>query len=135
VLDHGSHIGSAVVQVDPVQRAAASPDAARLRPQHPIARIRETLRDRIEIGRAAAKRRQQNNDGSASLRQNLDADVIPLDDDWTQCSHRFPHTVIHLAMPFAPPATDQPSRRAARRNAIAPVIRHSAARFGRGQSR
>jgi hypothetical protein len=57
VLDHRGDVGREIFQFHVLPWPGALPDAARLRPQHAEARVREMFRDGIEISRAAAKRR------------------------------------------------------------------------------
>jgi hypothetical protein len=73
VLDHRGDVGGTVVQIDAGKRAAALPNAARLRPQHPMAGGRQPVRHDVEIARAAPERWQQHDHVSVSLRQDLDA--------------------------------------------------------------
>ncbi len=80
VLDHGGDVGRIVVQIDPGHRATAFADPARLRPQYPVAGVREALGNRIEIGRAAAERRQEDDERTAALRQHLEAHIVALND-------------------------------------------------------
>ena len=75
VLDHRGDVGREIFQLDALPRPGALPDAARLRPQHAKACVRETFRDGIEIGRAAAERRQQHDRRAFALRQHFEAGV------------------------------------------------------------
>ena len=75
VLDHRGDVGREIFQFNALPWPGAFPDAARLRPQHAKACVRETFRDRIEISRAAAKRRQQYDRWAFALRQHVETDV------------------------------------------------------------
>ena len=75
VLDHGGDVGREVLQRHALPWPGALADAARLRPQHAKACVRETLRDGIEIGGAAAERRQQHDRRALALRQHFETRV------------------------------------------------------------
>jgi hypothetical protein len=76
------------VQIDVGQRTGARADAARLRPQHAVAGHRQAQGDRIEIGGAAAERRQQHDGGPLPLPENFDLHVATRDDDLGCHVHR-----------------------------------------------
>ena len=87
VPDHESRTAGIVVSITaaisaarsssftPSQGPAARADAARLRPQHAIARIGKLAGDRIEIARAAAERRQQHDRTAFALHQHFEPRV------------------------------------------------------------
>jgi hypothetical protein len=104
MLDDRGHVGRAVVQIDPVQRTSAAADAARLRPQHPVAGVGQARRHRIEIGCAAPQRGQKHDDvGSlASLRQDLDPHVAACDHGSGRRRSRRSHAIcLDRSMPVA----------------------------------
>ena len=80
MLDHRRDVVRIVVQVDAAHPASASPDAARLRPQHAKPGDRHARRDRVEILRAAPERRQQHDQQAFALREDFDLRVAAMDD-------------------------------------------------------
>jgi hypothetical protein len=91
-----AHVARIVVQINSCERAPTLSDAARLRPQHAVTRARQPFRDRLEVRRAAAERRKQNDDAAlaVALRQDFDADAAVRDNAaarrWRRCSHMSP---------------------------------------------
>ena len=75
LLDDRGDIGRKIFKLHALPRAGAFADAARLRPQHAEACARQPIRDGIEIGRAAAERRQHHDARALALHQNFQPGV------------------------------------------------------------
>ena len=80
VLDDGGDIGCAIVQIDAGHRTAALADPARLRAHRAKPGLGKPGHNQIEIGGAAAERRQQHDRPSPPLDQHLKFNVGAADD-------------------------------------------------------
>ena len=76
MLDDFSHVAREIMQRQALHRPGAAPGAARLRPQHAKARFGQSRGDLVEIFRAAAAPRQQNDQWPGTFRDHGDAHVI-----------------------------------------------------------
>ena len=87
LLDDGRHVRRIVVQIDAGQRRHALPNSTRLRPHHAVAGVHKLIGNRVEIERATAERRQEDDHRPVALRQYLDASVAILirDDGTARC--------------------------------------------------
>ena len=79
-IDHERNIAREVLQTDTFQRPGAAAGAARLRPQHAKTGAGDAGRDLVKILQIASTRRQQNDERTAALGDQIDGHVIISDD-------------------------------------------------------
>ena len=80
MLDHGCGVAGKIVQRQTCHRPAAAPGAARLRPQDTKTGFCQSVGDYVKILRSTATRRKHDDQGTATLGDDFDLNVVVGDD-------------------------------------------------------